>query len=136
MPPFTITKTREKRKLAARIIYDICSVNFDLLFLISETLNFSPLTGKVWLNTIPKALTDKFNSNHELYNELKQFIESSDLIESNKSSIWTFPDFKSTSNISLDLSNSESRKEIAFPDPKYYMIGLRVDKTEFEQENF
>ena len=106
-----------------------------MLFLISEKLNFSPLTGKIWLNSIPKALTDKFNDNHELYNELKQFIGNSALIENNKNSFWTFPDFKSSSNDGLDLTVVENINNIEFPDPKYYMIGLRVEKSDWEQDN-
>lgn len=81
MPPFTTAKTKEKRKLAAKIIYDICTTSSEILHMITEKLMFSPLPGKICLNSIPKGLTDKFNSNHELYSELKQFIESSNLIE-------------------------------------------------------
>ena len=121
-------RRRINRKLAAKVIYLICSTNFELLVLIAETLNFSPLSGKVWLNSIPKALTEKFNKNKELFNELKQFIESSSLIESKGSSFWTFPEFKSTPG------QDTSPKHLSFPDPKYYMIGFSVDKNE-ESEN-
>lgn len=124
-------KQKKNRKLSAKIIYEIWSSNFDLLFLISETLNFSPLSGKICLNSIPKALTDKFNDNKELFNELKQFIENSSLIDSKGNSFWTFPEFKHSSKANQNSFYSNS-KDIVFPDPKYYMIGFWVDKTEEE----
>lgn len=96
--------------------------------MISETLNFTPLSGKICLNSIPKALTEKFNKNKELYNELKQFIESSSLIESKGNSFWTFPEFKNTPG------QDSSPKSICFPDPKYYMIGFSLEKLD-ESEN-
>ena len=134
MPPFTIGKTKEKRKLAAKIIYDICTTNTEILHLITEKLMFSPLPGKIWLNSIPKGLTDKFNNNHELYTELKQFIESSNLIENNLSWFWTFPEFKATSCKTMSTRYTENVKDIDFPDPKYYMIGFTV-QSELEQES-
>lgn len=110
MPPFSDDKAKDKRKLAARIIFDICSASFEMLFLISEKLNFSPLNGKVCLNSIPKALTDRFNDNHDLYNELKQFIENSVLIENKRNSFWTFPDFKSSLAERMNLNALENIK--------------------------
>lgn len=106
-----------------------------MLFLISEALNFSPLSGKVCLNSIPKALTDKFNNNQELFNELKQFIENSSLIDSKHNSFWTFPEFKTPSDQGIDAQIHDNRRDIVFPDPKYYMIGFRVEKTGKEYEN-
>lgn len=108
-------------------MFEICSTNFELLWMISETLNFSPTNGKIWLNSIPKALTEKFNNNHDLFNELKQFIESSALIE-NKNNFWTFPEFKSTHKVNQHVLPRNLR-DLIFPDPKYYMIGFNLDKT-------
>ena len=85
------------------------------------------------MNSIPKALTEKFNSNHELYNELKQFIESSALIES-KHNFWTFPEFKSTNKV-VQNTLPKNLKDLVFPDPKYYMIGFNLDKKENESQS-
>lgn len=133
-PPFTAMKTKDKRKLAARIIFDICSTNFELLSLVSEIMRFSPLTGKVCLNSLPKALTDKFNSNHVLYDELKRFIENSTLLENKTNSFWTFPEFKPCKGERASSSQSETKKDVVFPDPKYYMIGLYFEKQAGEEE--
>lgn len=122
-----MTKQRINRKLSAKIMFEIWSTNFELLFLISETLKFSPLNGKICLNSIPKALTEKFNTNKELFNELKQFIESSSLIENEESCFWTFPEFKNTPKISQSTL-PRNLKEMVFPDPKYYMIGFNLEK--------
>lgn len=80
------------------------------------------------MNPIPKALADKFNSNQELFEELKQFIESSSMIKTKNSSFWTFPEFKNTPEEKQDPN------KLYFPDPRYYMIGFSIDKPD-ESEN-
>ena len=53
--------------------------------------------GKLCLNSIPKTLVQKFGDNKELFNELKQFITNSAMLEKGniyKTKLWTFPEFK------------------------------------------
>lgn len=68
-----------------------------------------------------------------MFNELKQFIESSALIE-NKNNFWTFPEFKSTHKVD-ENTLPRNLRDLVFPDPKYYMIGFNLDRKENESES-
>ena len=57
------------------------------------------------------------------------------MIDSNNNSFWTFPEFKTNSAQKVDFSSTENRKDIVFPDPKYYMIGFRVEKADKDADN-
>ena len=85
---------------------------------VCESLDITPTDGKICLNSIPKVISQKFAQNPKLFMEFKNLLSlKKDLAEGK---LWTFPQFKQSE---MQLVGKE---EIAFPDPKYYMIGLNL----------
>lgn len=56
-------KSRSIWKLAASIIYQLCHIDSRTEARVCESLGFTPTHGKICLNSVPKAIAEKFTSN-------------------------------------------------------------------------